>query len=102
MVSLITYLAPFLDTDASSAARFYRLHELTPGASWLERPKRVSNGMQMILHSVPGLCFEMEASTYLTNWTPLVRITNTLGVVQFTDPAGANFSQRFYRARRSY
>ena len=40
----------------------------------------------------------LETSVDLAAWTPLVTLTNTSGRLEFSDPAGLNFSQRFYRA----
>ncbi len=40
----------------------------------------------------------MEASTDLTNWTPLVTNAPAYGVLDFTDPNGAAYPHRYYRA----
>jgi hypothetical protein len=40
----------------------------------------------------------VDAATVLPNWSPVAMVTNVFGTVQFTDPAGTNLAQRFYRA----
>jgi hypothetical protein len=45
-----------------------------------------------------GYNYTVQASTNLVNWTNIVSVVNTNGMVPFTDPASANYKQRFYRA----
>jgi hypothetical protein len=69
----------------------------------LVNPVRTNGQFQFTLQSEPGLHFEILAATNaslpLSNWTSLGALTNTEGATLFNDPA-ANFSRRFYRARR--
>jgi hypothetical protein len=44
-----------------------------------------------------GFRFTIELSTNLVDWTPVANVTNTTGVVQFTDPDAPQHEQRFYR-----
>jgi uncharacterized delta-60 repeat protein len=46
-----------------------------------------------------GLVVEIQASTNLVDWSPLLSLTNLLGTVPFTDNA-TNFPHRFYRLRQ--
>jgi photosystem II stability/assembly factor-like uncharacterized protein len=45
-----------------------------------------------------GYNYIVQASTNLLNWTNIASVVNTNGLVPFTDPAWANYKQRFYRA----
>jgi hypothetical protein len=53
----------------------------------------------LLLTGVPGATYEIQASTNLNTWESLMTVTNIHGRVQGDDPACANFSSRFYRAR---
>jgi len=55
-------------------------------------------GFRMTLSGLFGARYEIDASSDLTNWTPLATLTNTYGAVQFTDGAATNLLHRFYRA----
>jgi enediyne biosynthesis protein E4 len=46
-----------------------------------------------------GFRFTVELSNNLVDWTPLATVTNTTGVVQFTDPDAPQHQQRFYRVK---
>jgi len=91
---------PFVDPAAGSGAKYYRLREVQGGSVWLDSPKSGTNSFQWVLHSSPGLTFEVQASSNLTNWTSVGYVTNTLGAVTYTDHLVTNFSTRFYRARQ--
>lgn len=56
-------------------------------------------GLRLELTGARGAVFVIEASSDLVLWTPLVWVTNTLGRVEFVDPAGTHLPQRFYRAK---
>jgi len=55
-------------------------------------------GYRFLLTGEFGGQYQIEASTDLVQWTPLVTLTNTYGTVQFTDASATNLPQRFYRA----
>jgi uncharacterized repeat protein (TIGR02543 family) len=55
---------------------------------------------QLTLGGDLGGQYRIDASTNLTDWTPLTTVTNTLGTVRFTDPAAGDHKSRFYRAVR--
>ncbi len=55
-------------------------------------------GFRMTLSGLFGARYEIDASSDLTNWTPLATLTNTYGAGQFTDGAATNLLHRFYRA----
>jgi hypothetical protein len=57
-----------------------------------------SNGINFALYSLPGLNYEIEASTNLVNWTTITNFVSTNSTFYFSDPAAKNFKQRFYRA----
>jgi hypothetical protein len=66
-------------------------------------PARTNSQFTFILHSYPGLRFEILATTNLTlpvsNWSSLGNLTNTTGATPFLD-LGASLNRRFYRARQ--
>ena len=69
----------------------------------LTAPRLVNSQFGFTLRSQPGLRFEVLAATNLSlplsNWASLGTLTNESGVTMFLDP-DANFSRRFYRARK--
>ena len=54
---------------------------------------------QMDMLGEPGKTITVEASTNLSNWLPLVMITNWTGSSRFTDPDTAANPSRYYRLR---
>lgn len=46
-----------------------------------------------------GQSMEIQASADLQSWETLTTITNTGGVLHFTDPDANNYPQRFYRVK---
>lgn len=52
----------------------------------------------LLLTGVPGATYEIQASTNLNTWEPLMTVTNMHGRVQCCDTGYTNFSSRFYRA----
>ena len=50
------------------------------------------------IQSWQGMAFEVQASTNLSQWSPLTTVTNLTGTLEFTDPDAANYVRRFYRA----
>jgi hypothetical protein len=91
-------IMPFIDLDAGAGVRFYQLLELQGGSVRLEGPYPLSNGVQLVIHSPPGLRIEMQASTNLASWSPLALLTNVHGTVYYTDRVAASFPMRSYRA----
>jgi len=57
----------------------------------------VTNGLQVLALTGPNYNYAVQASTNLTDWTPIATLVNTNGRVDFFDPASTN-SHRFYRA----
>jgi hypothetical protein len=90
---------PVFDNAAGSGTRFYRLHDLSVGLIYFEKPILTSNSIRLVLHSPTNLPFFLLSSTNLKDWTPLATITNTLGTVQFTNSLSSSSSRRFYRAQ---
>jgi Concanavalin A-like lectin/glucanases superfamily/CARDB/Bacterial TSP3 repeat len=91
------------DPDAQSyRARFYRLAPLT-AVSGLKlglgsaRPLG-SNGLDMVLFSLPGLEYRIDASGDLVNWTAVTNFVGTNATMYFRDTSATNYSRRFYRA----
>jgi uncharacterized repeat protein (TIGR02543 family) len=81
-------------------------------AQFTKRPKLVpvfcggaANGeeIQLLLTGEFGGHYSIEATetfallSAATAWTPLVKVTNSFGAVQFNDPFDTNRTQRFYR-----
>jgi hypothetical protein len=56
------------------------------------------NGLNLMLYSLPGFNYQIEASTNLVSWTSLTNFTSTNSPFYFSDPQTPNFKQRFYRA----
>jgi len=57
-----------------------------------------SNSMTLTVTGDSGYNYLVQTSTNLNDWLPFALLSNTNGVVQFTDPATTNFNRRFYRA----
>jgi hypothetical protein len=51
-----------------------------------------------VLNSLPGLNYEIEASTDLVNWVIITNFMTTNSPYFFGDPQAKNYQQRFYRA----
>jgi hypothetical protein len=65
------------------------------------RPLNVRNlgeGFELILTGEFGAVYRLDVSTNLADWTPLVTMTNTFGVLQYIDMGAASNSTSFYRA----
>jgi hypothetical protein len=58
-----------------------------------------SNGMNMVLSSLPGLNYEIDASTDLVHWATITNFAGTNQPLYFTDPQAKALKQRFYRAK---
>jgi hypothetical protein len=91
------------DPDAANyRRRFYRIGPLslapamTLGLNSGQRSS--SNGFNMVLSSLPGLNYEIEASTDLVNWVIITNFMTTNSPSCFGDPQAKNYQQRFYRA----
>jgi hypothetical protein len=56
-------------------------------------------GFRMTLISDPNSIWKIFGATNLGTWDLLGTVTNSLGEIQFTDPAALNLSRRFYRAQ---
>lgn len=57
-----------------------------------------SRNFQVTFQGKAGQRFSVEASTNLPVWFPLVTLTNTTGILPFTDPTPATGPRRFYRS----
>ena len=90
-----TGLASFDGRDAAIAGAA-RMREIC----WLGGGTQVAEGrFQLTLVGRMGARIEIQVSSDLAVWTPLVTLTNTPGRLELRDPAGLNFRQRFYRAK---
>ena len=58
----------------------------------------VPAGALVTLTGETGDRYEILGSTNLTSWSPLLKLTNVTGTVQFVDPSATSESHRFYRA----
>lgn len=56
-----------------------------------------NSGFRLMISSDFGAAWIVQSSTNLSNWYPLVTITNTYGRAQFTDAAGVTNNATFYR-----
>jgi len=57
-----------------------------------------NSGRTLSLEGIAGRNYLIEASTSLTNWTPLTTWMNLYGTGQYTDASSLNWTWRFYRA----
>jgi len=64
----------------------------------LSSPNFTSNRFQFRL-TAPAGTYIIQASTNLLNWTSIATTNVSNGVLDFSDPNGSNFIQRFYRAQ---
>jgi hypothetical protein len=91
------------DPDAGSYhSRFYRLAPPTAVAGLKlglgsARPLG-SNGLNLVLFSLPGLEYRIYASGDLVNWTAVTNFISTNATMDFRDMSATNYSRRFYRA----
>jgi hypothetical protein len=92
-----------VDPDATNfSARFYRLAPPT-GVSGLalglgSAQPLSSNGLDLVLFSLPGLEYRIDASSDLLNWTAVTNFVSTNATMHFLDSSATNYDQRFYRA----
>jgi hypothetical protein len=61
--------------------------------------RTASGSLQLVIQSLPGAAFVVEASTDLVTWTTLTNLVSLTGVVAFTDSPISGGSHRFYRLR---
>jgi hypothetical protein len=59
-----------------------------------------ADGVRLKVAGELGVQYEIEASSDLQTWTPLGRMLNETGELDFTDLAAGAATQRFYRARQ--
>jgi hypothetical protein len=96
-------LMDVFDPDATNfSARFYRLAPPT-AVSGLKlglgsAQPLSSNGLDLVLFSLPGLEYRIDASGDLLNWTAVTNFVSTNATMHFLDSSATNYSQRFYRA----
>jgi len=57
----------------------------------------LKNGFQLTLNGEIPVAYRFDASTNLSNWLPLITLTNYAGTLQYNDTNAANFNLRFYR-----
>jgi Leucine-rich repeat (LRR) protein len=93
---------PIFDNAAGNGTRFYRLHDLSLGLIYFDKPTLGSGSIRLVLHSPTNLPFRILTSTNLKDWSSLATVTNTLGTVQFTNNLSSNIPRRFYRAQLAF
>jgi len=77
------------------------VHQGICGAPYIDTTSIVfswATGFHQTVYGPSGLNLEIDASTNLVNWLPLIVLTNFSGQYQFTDPAAMNLPNRFYRS----
>lgn len=57
-----------------------------------------ASGFRLTVVGQLGDRYQLERSADLASWTPLITLTNSLGLSQYSDSFNTNFSGRFYRA----
>ena len=107
-----TPISGFVDTNppvtiydpnaANYSRRFYRIGpaSLTPAMRLGFNSGQLTggNGLNLLLYSLPGFNYEIDASTNLVTWTSITNFASTNSPFPFSDPQSPNFKQRFYRA----
>ncbi|HEX3719115.1 MAG TPA: hypothetical protein VH595_14195 [Verrucomicrobiae bacterium] len=100
---------PIQQGDVMSSADGNTLVASSYGAIYISKPPpnlpvsfassfTSSNGVPtFVVAGQPGYSYMVETSSDLINWTTIASLINTNGTVPFTDPAGMNYTQRFYR-----
>jgi len=93
-------LDPFTNVVSSAT-----ITNINFGFSGLSEPLSLAVSMNptngfptLLLSGAAGFNYVVEGSTNLMDWTPTAIVTNTNGIVQFTDLTFTNAMQRFYRA----
>jgi uncharacterized repeat protein (TIGR03806 family) len=90
-------------TVSASAFQTNYVNSVPASASFDIEPLQIasqsfSNGtLQLTLLGNPGGSYVLQASTNLTNWTPIVTNTAGTNVLEFVDPNASNYPARFYR-----
>jgi hypothetical protein len=94
------------NADFAGLASFDGLNVAIAGAARMREVCRLSGCVQiapghfqLTVTGRAGARIVLQTSGDLAAWTPLVTLTNTSGRLEFSDPAGLNFSRRFYRAK---
>ena len=86
----------------TNTSRFYRLAPINsvPGLKLgLGSARPLStNGLELVLFSVAGLEYRIDASSDLASWTAITNFVSTNAAMYFRDAAATNYSHRFYRA----
>jgi hypothetical protein len=86
------------DPDAVEySQRFYRIGPLSL-APPMKLGVNAGKPFNAMLYALPGLGYEIDASTDLINWLPLTNFIGTNSPFYFNDPTATNYNQRFYRA----
>jgi uncharacterized repeat protein (TIGR02543 family) len=85
-------LTVLMDRSRTITAQFSRTPSFTSAAAPLPE------GFRLTLFGEFGQRYEIDGSTDLNSWTPLVVTTNSFGSAQFMDFEATNFPYRFYRA----
>jgi hypothetical protein len=57
-----------------------------------------SNRLDMVLLSLPGLEYRIDASSDLLNWAAVTNFISTNAAMCFMDSSARNYGRRFYRA----
>jgi hypothetical protein len=96
-------LMDVFDPDATNfSARFYRLAPPTAVSGLAlglgSAQPLSSNGLDLVLFSLAGLEYRIDASSDLLNWTVVTNFVSTNATMHFMDSSATNYSQRFYRA----
>ncbi|HXJ72273.1 MAG TPA: hypothetical protein VNM37_05455, partial [Candidatus Dormibacteraeota bacterium] len=73
--------------------------ELQVGVNGPGSPK-VDDGLQLLVHGVPGVPVVLEGSSDLAHWDELVRFTSAAIPYDFEERL-SSASARFYRSRRA-
>lgn len=101
-------LLDFTDPNAANfPQRFYRLREAQSVApayarAQLQIQTGAGNSRKLTVTGLASHIYDIEATTDFMVWTVIGTVTaGSGGMIDFTDPDAAKFSQRFYRTREN-
>jgi hypothetical protein len=99
---MLGYLDPFVSIATATNDAFVlfdnvRVEDLSDRFRFLSAVILTNDGLRLVFSATPGQTYEVEASTNLSNWTPLQTVAGTNAPLSVIDATAPNFTRRFYR-----
>ena len=92
-----TFMANAFETNYNNSIAVGALFTVQPAAYFTGSGFLLNGQFQLGLAGVPGKTYVLQASTNLTDWTPLSTNLATTNTFNLSDPGAATFPKRFYR-----